>query len=177
MDCSTFNSILAGGLVALASFALAIAWDLVKYRRERAGRRQAGLAGLREEMSANRGAAGNNLTLLAVEERDIRAGKTKGLVNTLSSLETGAWAIARLDLPTALLDDHDLVRRLQIIHRNTADINSLIQSREGFRIHFMRDDNLLVDGLLKYGGILSHLLKDLQQRIDEAERELAPHLS
>lgn len=84
--------------------------------------------------------------------------------------------MARVDLPTALLEDEDLVRRLQIIDRNTNDINSLIASRETFRLQHLSQDDLLVEGLIKYAGVLTHLLRDLQQRIDEAEREIAPYI-
>lgn len=65
-DCEFVNGIVAGGLVALVAFALAVLWDLIKSRRDRDARRRASLAGYCEEMAANREAAGNNLTLIAV---------------------------------------------------------------------------------------------------------------
>ena len=114
------NNVVAGGLVALSAFCLAVVWDLIKFRRDRDKRRRAALAGFCEEMSANREAAGNNLTLIAVEAKQLKEGEAKGLLNTLSLLETGAWTIARLDLHHKLLQDHDLVRRLQIVGRNAA---------------------------------------------------------
>jgi len=127
-------------------------------------------------MSANREACGNNLTLIAVERRDLETGSAKALLNPLSRLESGAWLVARVELPTQILEDADLLRRLQIISRNTDDINSLIQSRESFRLEHLRDDALVVDGLKKYGDVLTHMLRDLQERIDEAARELRPYV-
>jgi hypothetical protein len=56
-------------------------------------------------------AAANNLNLIAFEERDRSDGTAKALLNPLSSLETGAWLLARLDLPDELARDGDLVRR------------------------------------------------------------------
>ena len=171
------NDLVAGGAVALMAFGLAVIWDFAKFRRERHARRLAALTGFVEEMSANYDAAENNLTLLAVERRDIAAGKIKGLLNSLSPLEVGAWSIARLDLPRELLADHDLVRRFQIISRNSTDINGLIQSRENFRIQHLSDEaGVLTEGLVKYADILIHLLRDLKQRIAEAEREIVPYL-
>lgn len=174
-DSDFISGLLAGGTVALLAFGLAVLWDLIKFRRDRGARRKAALAGYREEMAANRDAAGNNLTLIAVEDQDLAEGTAKALVNPLSSLETGAWTIARLDLPKELLEDYDLLRRLQIVHRNTSDINSLIESRENFRVEHLGEDELLVEGLRKYGSVLSHLLRDLQTRIDEAMHELEPY--
>lgn len=171
-NSDVISGLVAGGVVALLAFALAVLWDLLKFRRDRGARQKSALAGYKEEMTANREAAGNSLTLIAVEDRDLAGRSAKALLNPLSSLETGAWTVARLDLPNELLEDHDLVRRLQIIHRNTTDINSLIQSRENFRIEHLGDDELLVEGLRKYGSVLSHLLRDLQARINEAMREL-----
>jgi hypothetical protein len=60
-------------------------WDLVKFRRERVARRRAALAGVREEMPANREAAGNNLTLIAIED------KAGGIANMLDMLCLLGW--------------------------------------------------------------------------------------
>lgn len=169
-------SILAGGAVAALSFSFAVLWDLAKFRRDRDARRRAALTAFVEEMRANSEAAGNNLNLIGFEEHDRSDGNTKALVNPLSSLETGAWLLARLDLPDGLVRDVDLVRRLQVISRNTSDINSLIQSREVFRIQHLDRDALLVTGLQGYGHILMHMMRDLRERHSEALGELAAHL-
>ncbi len=58
----------------------------------------------------------------------------------------------------------------------STDINSLITSRENFRLQHLDNDALLEEGLRGYKGVVSHLLQDLQQRIDEADRELRPFI-
>lgn len=168
MTCTTssINPVLAGGIVALLAFGLSVARESWRTRAERDARQIGALRGFVEELQANREAASNTLTLLAVEARDQDAGKVGALVNPLSSLESGAWPTARVDLPQAVIVDSALVRRLHLIHRNTADINGLIQSRETFRIQHLRDEALLISGLRAYKGPLSHLLEDLQLRID-----------
>lgn len=173
---SSVGPLLTGGAVAILAFGMATAREVFVRRRDSGRRQMLGLAAFEREMIANRDASGNNLTLIAVEKRDLETGSAKGLLNPLSGLESGAWPVARVELPTALLEDEDLVRRLQIIDRNTDDINALIASREAFRLQHLREDDLLVEGLLKYAGILTHMLRDLRQRIDEAEREIAQYI-
>jgi len=173
---SPIGPLLTGGAVAILAFGMATAREVFVRRRDSSRRQKLGLGAFEREMTANREASGNNLTLIAVEKRDLESGAAKALLNPLSRLESGAWPLARVDLPTALLEDEDLVSRLQIIDRNTNDINSLIASRETFRLQHLGQDDLLVDGLIKYASVLTHLLRDLQQRIDEAEREIAPYI-
>lgn len=168
--------LLTGAAIALLAFGMATAREVFVRRRDSSRRQKLGLRTFEREMTANREASGNNLTLIAVEKQDLESGSAKALLNPLSRLESGAWPVARVDLPTALLEDEDLVTRLQIINRNTDDINSLIASRETFRLQHLGKDELLVEGLIKYGDVLTHLLRDLQQRIDEAEREIAPYV-
>jgi len=164
-----------GIAVALFSFGLARLWDHRQRGVDTRERRRLALCAFVAEMEANSIVAGNVLNLLGMEQRARGSNEAKTLVNPLSSLETGAWPVARLDLDVTLLADRDLVRRLQIINRNTLDINSLVQSREQFRLFYLRDDQLLAGGLDGYGNVLIHLLRDLRGRHEEAIANLRPY--
>jgi hypothetical protein len=169
--------VLTGGLIALLSFGLAVLWDSYKHRRDQRGRQQAGLVGFNEEMLGNHRAAENTLNLLGHERHSRQKQEIKALINPLSQLEHGAWPIARVDLPSELLADYDLMQRLRQVNRNTIEINSLIESRENFRIqHLGGDDPLFEQGFDGYTGVLMVMLRDLKSRIEEATRELRPYL-
>ena len=98
------------------------------------------------------------------------------LLNPINLLEVGAWSQARLDLPDGLINDSDLMERRRVIHTNTSHINDLITSRESFRIQHLTNETLLRAGLDSYKVVLMHLLRDLKVRIDEALREIEPHI-
>jgi hypothetical protein len=159
----------AGGV--LFGFLLAIAWDLVKFRRERGARQRAAIVGLREELVANRERAGSNATMLAVDEREYQP-ENKTMINPLMSLETGAWALARLNLPKGLAEDTDLVQRLQTIDHIATDVNTTIASRETFKIQTVQAPRA-PEGLQGYAKILTYRQQDLIQRIEEILPDLA----
>lgn len=168
-------AVVAGITASLVAFALATWRDAVKTKRETRARRKRALVGFVREMEANSQAAHNDLTLLASEQRDRDNGQIKAYVNSLSSFEAGAWALARQDLDPRLQADYDLVRRLQIIDRTTADLNSLIQSRENFRLQHLSNDVLLAEGLDGYANVLLVLMQDLRKRHREAIEHLVPY--
>lgn len=116
--------------------------------------------------------------LLKTEQGPLEEGKSKGLVNPLDRLEEGAWPLARLDLPIALLRDTDLLSRIEVHVGTVHRVNSGLEARERFQIqHLASDASLLVDGLARNAGIVIYPQEDLIVRIAEIQRELAPFVS
>jgi hypothetical protein len=169
---------LVAAAAALFGFALATARDLLRERRDRHRRQQAAMRNFCREMAGNQKICGSNLMLLKTEKGPIEEGKSKGLVTPLERLENGAWPLARLDLPSALLADADLLGRLEVLLAITNRVNSALDMRERFHIqHLTSDVALLLDGLARYANILIYPQEDLIFRIEEAQRELAALLN
>lgn len=170
------SALLSGGAIALFSVGLTARWERRRRQREHRERQRLALKAFREEMVANRSACASNLTMLNVEERDFDQGAGP-MVNSLSPLESGAWPMARVDLPTELLADDALVRELRVIAGKTLEVNAQIQTRESFRIqHLDADGQFLIDGLRRFKKILAYPLEDLIKRIDQATEEIEPFL-
>jgi hypothetical protein len=170
------DAVTAAG-IALATFVVASARDEYKNRRDRRGRQRAVLLGYKEEMLANYSAAENTLNLLGYERWSRQQKEMKALINPASRLENGAWPIARVELPSRLLRDQDLMQRLRQINRHTLEINSLIESRENFRIqHLGSEDALFDQGVEGYTAIIIEMLRDLKRRTEEASEDLSPYL-
>ena len=170
--------LVTGAALTLAGFGLATLRDAYKHRRDRRARQRAVLLGYKEEMLANHRAAENTLNRLAYERRSRQQGEIKALMNPSSRLEHGAWPIARVELPSRLLEDQALMQSLRQIHRNTLEINSLVESLENFRIqHVGGDDALFAQGLDGYAAILIEILRDLKLRVEQATDDLSPYLN
>ncbi|HJZ36876.1 MAG TPA: hypothetical protein VJ204_11465 [Solirubrobacterales bacterium] len=170
-------SILAGGATALIAFCFAVAWDLIKAHRAREARERALLANLSRELGANRDAITSDLVRLKTEQKQLADEETLGYVNPLSRLEAGAWQLLRIELPSALVDDGELLRRLEIIVAKVAEVNNTMDNRERFQIqHLAGDASFLAPRLASYDNILVYPLEDLMRRIDEAREDLAPLL-
>lgn len=162
----------------VAGFGLAVAWDIFKARRDRGRRQRSALKNLCREMAGNRKVCSSNLTMLGVEERDIAKHESKGHLNPLERLETGAWSLAYLDLPSALVSDDDLVNRLEVLVSITRRIDSTIESREHFRIqHVAGANTFYLTVMAGYANILRYPQEDLIARIDEAQQELWPQIA
>jgi hypothetical protein len=162
----------------VAGFGLAVAWDIFKARRDRGRRQHSALRNLCREMAGNRRVCSSNLTMLGVEERDRAKRESKGHLNPLERLETGAWSLAYLDLPSALVSDEDLVNRLEVLVSIARRIDNTIESREHFRIqHVVGADTFYLNVMAGYANILRHPQEDLIVRIDEAQRELLPQIA
>jgi hypothetical protein len=173
----TAISILAGGGIALISFGFAVSWDLIKGRRTRKARERALLANFSREMASNRRAVTSNLMRLKTEQKQVANKETLGDTNPLARLEGGAWQLLRIDLPGALVDDGEFLRRLEIIVAKVVEINSTMDNRERFQIqHLAGNPDFVADGLTRYHNILVYPLEDLMHRIDEAQEDLAPLL-
>jgi hypothetical protein len=125
---------------AFFGFCLATARDLLRERRERQHRQRAALRNLCREMSNNRGTCSSNLTMLAVEKGSLEARESMGNVNPLDRLEEGAWSLAYLDFPSRLIEDEDLLRRLEVLVGLTHRVNTTIQSRETFQIQHLSNN-------------------------------------
>ena len=178
-DCASdpvISALVAAG-AALLGFLLATIRDWVRNRRDRRRRQQAALLNFFREIEGNRQSCSSNLMLLKTEKNALKAKESKGYVNALDRLEEGAWSLARLDLPTWLVVDGDLLGRIETQLSITRRVNASLESRERFHIqHLAGDDRLLVEGLTKYADVLVYPQEDLIGRIDEILRELAPHL-
>lgn len=173
----TAISILAGGATALIAFGFAVAWDLIKAHRAREARERALLANFSRELGANRQAITSDLVRLKTEQKQLADQETLGYVNPLSRLEAGAWQLLRIELPSALVDDGELLRRLEIVVAKVTEVNSTMDNRERFQIqHLAGDPDFLAPRLASYDNILVYPLEDLMRRIDEAQEDLAPLL-
>lgn len=158
-------------------FLLATVRDWIRNRRDRRRRQQGALLNFIREIDGNRQSCSSNLMLLKTEKNALKAMESKGYVNALDRLEEGAWSLARLDLPTWLVVDSDLLGRIETLLSVTRRVNASLESRERFHIqHLAGDDGFLVEGLTKYANVLVYPQEDLIRRIDEIRRELAPHL-
>lgn len=112
-----------------------------------------------------------------MEAKELEEGNNQGFLNPITQIENGAWALVRVDLPTDLLEDSDLLRRLEIIDSKEREINQMIQTRENFRIqHLTADSQFLVTTLLGFRRIIDYPLSDLSTRIEEALPLLEPYL-
>lgn len=162
----------------VAGFLLAVSWDVFKARRDRGQRQRSALKNLCREMAGNRKVCSSNLTMLAVEERDIAKRESMGHLNPLERLETGAWSLAYLDLPSALVSDDDLVNRLEVLVSIARRIDNTIESREHFRIqHIAGAGPFYLNVMAGYANVLRYPQEDLIARIDEAQRELWHHIA
>jgi hypothetical protein len=170
----TAISILAGGATALIAFGFAVAWDLIKAHRTRKARESALLANFSREMASNRRAITADLMRLRIEQKQIADKETLGDTNPLARLEAGAWQLLRIELPGALVDDGELLGRLEIIVAKVTEINATMDNRERFQIqHLAGNPGFVADGLTRYNHILDYPLEDLMHRIDEAQADLA----
>jgi hypothetical protein len=114
---------------------------------------------------------------LKTKQKQIANKETLGDTNPLARLEGGAWQLLRIDLPGALVDDGEFLRRLEIIVAKVVEINSTMDNRERFQIqHLAGNADFVADGLTRYHNILVYPLEDLMHRIDEAQEDLAPLL-
>jgi hypothetical protein len=168
----TTSALIAVG-AALFAFCLATARDLWRERRERRRRQRAALRNFCREMSNNRRACSSNLMMLAVEKNDLEERRNKGHMTPLDRLETGAWSLAFLDLPSTLLKDEDLLGRVETMVGIAKRVNATIESRETFQIqHLSGGENFYFQTMTRYVEQLRYPHEDLLQRIDEASSEL-----
>jgi hypothetical protein len=176
--CEIATSILAGGIVALFSFVLATWREERRLRVEQQQRRRLALVSFAKEMEANRRLCGSIRNSLGMEAKQLEKGNNQGFLNPITQIETGAWTLARVDLPTDLLKDSDLLRRLEIIDSKEREINQMIRTRENFRIqHLTTAPQFLVTTLIGFRRIIDYPLGDLSARIEEALPLLGPYLS
>lgn len=170
----TTSALIAVG-AALFAFGLATARDLWRERRERRRRQRAALRNFYREMSSNRRACATNLMMLAIEKKDLEERKSKGHMTPLDRLETSAWSLAFLDLPSTLIRDEDLLGRLETMVGIAKRANRTIESRETFQIlHLTGGDDFYFQTMTRYAGQLQYPHEDLMRRIDEAGSELQP---
>jgi hypothetical protein len=174
--CEIVSSILAGGVVAIFSFGLAMLHDKRKSKADREQRQRASLNSFVKEMEANLRHCGTLRNSLAMEAKQLEEGNA-AFLNPMTQIENGAWSFARVDLPDGVLSNSDLLRLLEIIDSKEREINQMIQSRESFRIqHVAGDFEFLVANLLGFRGIIDYPLRDLSNRIEEVLPQIIPYV-
>jgi hypothetical protein len=174
--CEIASSILAGGVVALFSFFLAMLHDKRKSKTDREQRQRAALNSFVKEMEANLRHCGALRNSLAMEAKQLEEGDA-AFLNPITHVENGAWPLARVDLPNEVLFNSSLLRLLEIIDSKEREINQMIQSRENFRIqHVAGDPGFLAANLLGFRGIIDYPLKDLSNRIEEVLPQITPYV-
>lgn len=126
------DSLISGGVVAIAAFLLAAARDIYTRDRERRQKDRAVLAAIAEEVSANIRTAENNRNLVQEELRLIATNQR--LVNPLDPLETGFWELVKLDPPRGLVLDTVALANVREVARLASQVNQMLHSRERFRV-------------------------------------------
>lgn len=168
-DGSTWQTLATGGAVAGFGFALAMAWDLLKSRREEGRREKALLVAAREEIAAICGTVQNNQNLVVSELSLLDQGKH--LINPLDPVEGGFWDIVKLNPPPALVRKLGTLAKIREVSRLTAQVNEMIRSREAFRI-----SNLALQGfderLRKYDELLQRFQGELVVALDELAKDV-----
>ncbi|HEU5106684.1 MAG TPA: hypothetical protein VFU11_12705 [Solirubrobacterales bacterium] len=174
--CEIASSILAGGVVALFSFGLAMLHDKRKSKAGREQRQRAALNSFVKEMEANLRHCGTLRNSLAMEAKQIEEDDS-AFLNPITQIENGAWSLARVDLPDGVLSNVDLLRLLEIIDSKEREINQMIESRESFRIqHVAGSPEFLVANLLGFRRIIDYPLQDLSNRIEEVLLQITPYV-
>lgn len=125
------EELIAGGAIALVSFALATAYGEYGRARDRRQRDRAVLTAISEEVSANLQSAENTLSLVQDELKLLDDGRRS--LNPLDPLETGFWELVKLDPPQGLLRDTAALADVRKVARLTSQINTMLDSRERFR--------------------------------------------
>lgn len=147
--------------------------DLMRGRRERRRRQRAALRNFRRELAANKRSCSSNLMLLKTEAKDLKDDHNRGRVNSLERIQTEAWTLAFLDLPTQVLSDADLLGEIETLQAICRRINADLDARERFRLqHLLADRRFLADGLSRFAAILIYPQEDLISRVDLVGEEL-----
>lgn len=166
---STWQTLATGGAVAAFGFALAMAWDSLKSRREQGRREKALLVAARGEIAAIRSTIQNNQNLVMSELSLLDQGKH--LINPLDPVEGGFWDIVKLNPPPALVRKLGTLATIRQVSRLTAQVNEMIRSREAFRI-----SNLALHGfderLRKYDELLQRFQGELIVALDELAKDV-----
>lgn len=173
----TWQSILSGGIVAMFAFSLAMAWDVLRSRREQKQRDDAVLTFAKTEIDALLGIVQNNQKLVERELQLLR-NKNKLLQNPLDTVDSGFWDIVKVQTPQVLLRDAETLSKIRDVSRRTDQVAQMIRSRESFRaanqaLSSFAEQMMKYDQLLQtFQPELIEALKGLKALLEAAERRL-----
>ncbi len=167
----TWQSILGGGVVAIFAFALAMAWDVIRFRREQRQRDRAVLQCALAEIDTLLGILQNNLNLVE-KELSLISDKQKMLLNPLDPVTSGFWDLVKIHMPQAFLGNADVLSRISNASRRTEQIAQMIRSREAFRISNQALSSLLQQ-MEKYDQLLHTFIRELIGALQELKPLLA----
>lgn len=160
-----WTDILAGGLIAIFAFCLAVAWDVWRLKKVQGHRDEAVLRALRAELHTNARRLAVDLARLAEELALLP--KDRHLVEPLSTLATSAMRLAQINPPEALLRAERLVV-LTKISDLLDETNEQIQSRELYRLAGATHSNFK-DAMKIRDDLLVAKIAELQTAIKELD--------
>jgi hypothetical protein len=162
------DNVISGAILA---FLLALAWDMVKYRRDIGHRDRSKVAAIRTELEMNLKVVEHNQRQVIEEIEKLT--HRKRLLNPLEPLETSFWTLVKLNPPRAVVASRDLQENLQQVARLTFKVQDTIHSRETFRTanHEAPSFYVMLDG---YDKLLQRFQGELIEAVGDALSQLEP---
>ena len=162
-------ALVAGGAIAILSFGLAVAWDIIKSHREEGQRSEAVLSALKQELLANAEILQVNRSIL--EQEIAIVDQKKEVVEPLSLLQNSSWDVVKIQIPKILANNMDNLINIRKTSQLIDRVNETIRSRENYRINngamsnFNSHLKLYDQRLLQDGEQLQKTLQELMAQL------------
>ena len=107
------QGLILGAILTGFGFALTMAWDVYKYRRDTKARDRAVTTAVNEELRGNITILEENKKLLELEISGLD--EKKSVIKPLTPVDNGSWDIVKINPPQSIAQDADTLTKIRTL--------------------------------------------------------------
>ena len=133
---------ISGLIATLIGFVLTMFWDIYKDRRDKSEKDKIIKKLIQDVLNENLLYI-SSINAVLTQELGV-LNQNKNIITNITTLKNDFWDLIKFNIPKDLLENNDLLKRLQNISSLTKSINENINSREMYRLNNGAMDNFTI---------------------------------